>query len=228
MFGFSLKLVSVLAGTCLLLAACSGRYRIDGTVDTIGYEGHVMSVMQFTESGKTVFDTCTVNHGKFQMKGSTDSTRFVVLCKDGRPVVPMYLEKGKSKIDISRTEVSVSGTRQNDLFYSFLKKKNAIDNRYDELWQKRMSMVQSEVFGGNELDEIHDSLAMIVAECEDMIYGFVTSNYDQQASLGVFLMLCGHQNEPSLLVRRILDGAPDFFLNNPSVAGYINRVGYTR
>ncbi|MBQ0094549.1 MAG: DUF4369 domain-containing protein [Bacteroidetes bacterium] len=225
----SFKQASVFAGICLMMAACSGRYRIEGTVDTIGYEGHMMKVMQFTESGAVTYDSCAVNHGKFLMKGRTDSTRFVVLCNDGRPVIPMYLEKGRSHIAIQRTEVNVSGTRQNDLFYSFLKDKNAIDSRYDELWQKRMSMIRSDVMDSQELDEVHDSLTALVSECEDMIYRFVSSNYNEQVSIGVFLMLCGSPaNEMSPLVRRILDSAPDSFINSPVITRYASRVGYTR
>ena len=59
----ALKPASFFAGICLILSACSGRYRIEGTVDTIGYEGHMMKVKQFTESGAVTYDSCAVNHG---------------------------------------------------------------------------------------------------------------------------------------------------------------------
>jgi hypothetical protein len=216
------------AGLMLAMMSCAGEYKIDGVVETFGYEGRELSLVEFLPFRVTKIDSCIVNHGKFQMKGQVDTTRLVFLCKDGRPIIPVYIEKGNAKIKILPTEMTVSGTRQNDLFYSFLKKKIEIDNRYEDMSQKRMAMSR---FGMDSrgMELIQDSLRMIVDECEEMICSFMAENYNEPAAVGVFMMLSsGPSNGVPSLVKRILDAAPDDFLSQSYVNGYTDRMGYDR
>lgn len=218
--------VSTLA--ILLLSACKGNYNIQGSVDAFGYEGCSMSLVEFTANGINVIDTCRVHHSSFQMNGSFDSIRFVMLCKDSIPVMPMYLEKGKTQISIKPTEMRASGTRQNDLFYAFLDDKNEIDNRFDEMMQKHLQLVQADVIDSGELQVVRDSISTIIRECEDLITSFIMENSKERVAVGVFSMLLGPTDQISPLVKRILDTAPEEFLLNPTVGNYIQRVGYQR
>ena len=162
------------------------------------------------------------------MKGPVDSTRLVFLCKDGHPIIPVYIEKGHAKIKILPTDMTVSGTRQNDLFYSFLKKKIEIDNRYEDMSQRRVSMSRLG-FDSRRMELIQDSLRMIVDECEEMICSFMAENYNEPAAVGVFMMLSSApSNDVPTLVKRILDAAPDDFLSQSYVNGYTDRMGYDR
>jgi len=226
MYRKRLHILILVAGFMLAMMSCTGHYKIDGVVETLGYEGRELSLVEFLPMRTTRIDSCKVNHGKFQMKGKVDSTRMVFLCKDGRPIIPVYIEKGHAKIRILPTEMTVSGTRQNDLFYSFLKKKIAIDNRYEDMSQKRISVLRTSMDSRNN-DLIQDSLRIIVDECEEMICSFMSENYGEPAAVGVFMMLSvSPTNEVSPLVRRILDAAPVEFLNKSYVHGYIERTGY--
>lgn len=228
MHGQRFNLVVTLTGLILGMMSCAGHYNIDGVVDMFGYEGRELSLIEFLPYRTTKYDSCVVNHGKFQMKGKADTTRLVFLCKDNRPIIPVYIEKGHANIRLLPSEMTVSGTRQNDLFYSFLKKKIEIDNRYEDMSQKRMSMSRS-VMDSRRMELIQDSLRMIVDECEEMICSFMADNYREPAAVGVFMMLStGPGNEISPLLRRILDAAPDEFLRKSYVDGYTRRVGYTR
>ena len=228
MFRQCLSLVVTVAGFMLASVSCTNHYKFDVIVETIGYEGRELSLVEFLPFRTTRLDSCVVNHGRFQMKGQVDSVRLVFLCKDNRPIIPVYIEKGHAKIRLLPTEMTVSGTRQNDLFYSFLKKKIAIDNRYEDMSQKRISMARSGI-DSRKMDLIEDSLRMIVNECEEMICSFMSENYNEPAAVGVFMMLSvSHNNEMSPLVRRILDAAPDDFLAQSYVSGYTRRVGYGR
>lgn len=220
--------IAGMAGLVMLLASCH-HYSLEGTVSAYGYEGHSLALVEFNQDGFVIHDSCVVNHGRFEMNGSVDSTRFVLLCKDGQPVIPMYMEKGKINVNITCTEMAVSGTRQNDLFYSFLKEKNAIDSRYDEMQQKSIQLAQSGTMNQKEMKEVRDSISTIISECENLIYGFVSSNYSEQAAIGVFTMLLGGApNEVSPLINRILESAPGSFFDVPSVSEYVRRVGYSR
>lgn len=222
------NLMMTLAGLMLALTSCTGHYRIDGVVETLGYEGRELSLIEFLPYRTTKYDSCVVNHGRFQMTGKADTTRLVFLCKDNRPIIPIYIEKGNAKVSLLPTEMTVSGTRQNDLFYSFLKKKIAYDNLYEDLSQRRFSMSRQGL-DSRRMEIIQDSLRIVVDECEDMICSFMADNYDEPAAVGVFMMLsAGPTNEVSSLVRRILDAAPDEFMRQSYVNGYISRTGYAR
>lgn len=223
-----LNMMVTMVGLVLATVSCTSHYKIDGVVETFGYEGRELSLIEFLPNRITKYDSCTVNHGKFEMSGRVDSTRFVFLCKDGRPIIPLYIEKGHAKVRLLPTEMTVTGTRQNDLFYSFLKKKIEIDNRYEDMSQKRMSMLRSGM-DSRAMELIQDSLRIIVDECEQMICSFMEENYNEPAAVGVFMMLsAGHSNDISALLRRILDAAPDDFLSESFVHGYADRVGYDR
>ena len=221
-----LNLAMTLAGLMLAMVSCTSHYRIDGVVETLGYEGRELSLIEFLPNRITKYDSCLVNHGKFQMKGSVDTTRLVFLCKDGRPIIPVYIEKGHATVRLLPTEMTVSGTRQNDLFYSFLKKKIEIDDRYEDMSQKRMTLARTS-FDPRRMELIQDSLRMIVDECEEMICEFMAENYDQPAAVGVFMMLsAGPSNGVPSLIKRILDAAPEDFLTQSYVNGYTDRMGY--
>ena len=222
------NLIMTLAGLMLAFASCTGHYKIDGVVETLGYEGRELSLIEFLPYRTTKYDSCVVNHGRFQMTGKADTTRLVFLCKDNRPIIPIYIEKGNAKVSLLPTEMTVSGTHQNDLFYSFLKKKIAYDNLYEDLSQRRFSMSRQGL-DSRRMEIIQDSLRIVVDECEDMICSFMADNYDEPAAVGVFMMLsAGPTNEVSSLVRRILDAAPDEFMRQSYVNGYISRTGYAR
>jgi hypothetical protein len=228
MLGQRFNLAVTLAGLMLGMMSCAGHYNIEGVVDMFGYEGRELSLIEFLPSRTTKYDSCLVNHGRFQMKGKVDSTRLVFLCKDNRPIIPVYIEKGHASIRLLPSEMTVSGTRQNDLFYSFLKQKIEIDNRFEDMSQKRMSLSRS-VMDSRRMELIQDSLRMIVDECEEMICSFMARNYKEPAAVGVFMMLStAPGNDIPPLLRRILDAAPDAFLKQSYVNGYTRRMGYVR
>lgn len=212
----------------LAMMSCTGHYKIDGVVETLGYEGRELSLIEFLPYRTTKVDSCIVRHGRFQMTGKADTTRLVFLCKDNRPIIPVYIEKGNAKITLLPTEMTVSGTRQNDLFYSFLKQKIAYDNSYEDMSQRRISMSRQGL-DARRMEIIQDSLRIIVDECEEMICDFMALNYNEPAAVGVFMMLsAGPANDVPALIKRILDAAPDYFLEQSYVDGYTRRMGYNR
>lgn len=217
-----------MASLMLAMMSCTGHYKIDGVVETLGYEGRELSLIEFLPYRTTKIDSCMVRHGRFQMTGKADTARLVFLCKDNRPIIPVYIEKGHAKVTLLPTEMTVSGTRQNDLFYSFLKQKIAYDNSYEDMSQRRISMSRQGL-DARRMEIIQDSLRIIVDECEEMICDFMALNYNEPAAMGVFMMLsAGPANDVPALIKRILDAAPDYFLEQSYVDGYTRRMGYNR
>ena len=228
MFGRCFKSALVIASLMLAFVSCAGHYKIDGIVETSGFEGRELSLIEFLPNRTTKFDSCVVNHGRFQMNGCVDSTRMVFLCREGQPLTPVYLERGNITISLLPTKMHVSGTRQNDLFYTFLHQKVACDNRYEDMIQRRLGLSRTGI-DAERMEVIQDSLRIIVDECEDMICTFMKQNYDEPAAVGVFMMLsAAPATERSPLLRRILDAAPEKFLRQSYVNGYIRRMGYAR
>lgn len=222
------NMVLTMASLMLAMMSCTGHYKIDGVVETLGYEGRELSLIEFLPYRTTKIDSCMVRHGRFQMTGKADTTRLVFLCKDNRPIIPVYIEKGHAKVTLLPTEMTVSGTRQNDLFYSFLKQKIAYDNSYEDMSQRRISMSRQGL-DARRMEIIQDSLRIIVDECEEMICDFMALNYNEPAAVGVFMMLsAGPANDVPALIKRILDAAPDYFLEQSYVDGYTRRMGYNR
>lgn len=221
------KSILVAASVLLAISSCSGHYRIDGIVETIGYEGRQLYLTELLPWKTTRLDSCKVENGRFRMKGCVDSIKLVFLCKDEYPIVPVYMERGHATIRLTPTGNTVSGTRQNDLFFSFLRDKTACDNRYEEVSQKRFSReIQSDAVS---LQMIQDSLLSIVGDCEEMICKFMSRNYDEPAAVGVFMMLSvAPTTEIPSLLKRILDAAPQEFLGNSYVKGYTERMNYAR
>ena len=94
--------------------------------------------------------------------------------------------------------------------------------------QRRLALSRTGI-DAERMEVIQDSLRIIVDECEDMICTFMKQNYGEPAAVGVFMMLsAAPATEISPLLRRILDAAPEKFLRQSYVNGYIRRMGYAR
>lgn len=212
-----------------LLSSCNRPYQINGTVEVYGYDGKNLSLISCSDGSFRVIDSCRVNHGTFHMKGKTDDVRFVVLCKEGEPIMPLYIEGGKTSVAVMPTYLKASGTKQNDLLYGFLQKKSLIDGRYEDIYQKKMNLMTSGKSNQKELHVIEDSLNCIVKEAEELIYCFISKNYKEQAAIGIFSMMCNSSRDSSVtpLMRKILDNAPEEFLDAPNIQAYVGRVGYS-
>lgn len=211
----------------LLLDSCVHKYKIEGKVDLYGYEGLQLNLVSYTDGDFSFIDSCKVYHGQFKMDGIVDDITFAILCRGKEPILPLYLEKGEISVNIKPTQYDVDGTEQNELLYDFLAEKRIIDNRYEETVQKKMSLISNGLFNKDELERINKAIDDICVEMENLMYKFITENFNQKVSVGVFSMLCNSDTKNiTPLIKRILDHAPKEFLKSPYVENYANRVGY--
>jgi len=205
----------------MYFSACRHTYHIDGEVEMYGYEGERLSLIAFDGRRFHTVDSCNVHHGVFTMEGHADSVILAVLYHNMRPIMPVFIERGDIKVYMKDTELLAEGTRQNNLLYTFLKKKADYDNRFEDLMQRRTVF---DMWSGD------DSISSVVKETEDYIFSFVSHHYNEPAGLSVFSMMCNAQphNELTPLLKRILDEAPKSFLDKNYVRYYISASGYTR
>jgi hypothetical protein len=90
-----------------------------------------------------------------------------------------------------------------------------------------MSLISNGLFNKDELERIDKAIDDICVEMENLMYMFITENFQQKVSVGVFSMLCNSDNKTiTPLIKRILDHAPKEFLKSPYVESYANQVGY--
>ncbi len=209
------------------VSSCKHEYSIEGKVELYGYEGENLYLVTHENNEFIAMDSCSVRHGRFTMEGRADSAVFAVLCHGFEPVLPMFVERGRISVLIAPSNLNVSGTRLNELLYEFLKRKNEIDNHFEDLLQQTHNFA-NRVNGTASVYE--DSLKTVVQEAEEHISDFISAHYDDPLGPCIFMMISGYPSPSEItpLIRRILDDAPDSFIRNRSVSGYISSVGYTR
>lgn len=202
----------------LLAVSCKHVYKIDGKVDLYGYEGKNLSLVVYDGNRFVTLDSCEVRHSQFQMEGKADSVYFAVITCGFQPIMPLFIEKGKISVSMSPSKLEASGSRQNNLLYEFLEKKNELDNRFEDMFQNRE--------GASNI-QFDADINSLVKETEDYFYGFVRQHYTEPVGFNVFVMLCdGTHDHMTPLIRRILDDAPKSFLDKPYVRNFIARSGY--
>lgn len=214
----------------LLIVSCKQQYRINGKIEVYGFEGQKLNLIVYSNGEFNVVDSCVVYHGTFNMQGGVDDVSFALLCKGREPILPLYLEKGVIDVLLTPTQFVVRGTEQNNLMYSFLDSKRQVDNRYEEMIQKKISMIASVPQQDSELRIIEDSIEAICREMEELMFQFISDNYDKKVAVGVFSMLCTSTECPQItpLIKRVLDNATKDFMQAPYVKRFISEVGYSR
>lgn len=223
MFRISFHIVAA-SLAAMFVTGCVRSYTMEGNVELYGFDGEELYLVTHENDVFRVVDSCYVRHGHFSMSGKTDSTVFAVLCHGFEPVLPLFIERGRMQVHIAPSNLQVKGTKLNNQLYEFLDRKNDIDNRYEDILQR--SQYITNMF--NPSVSLDDSLRAVVNEAEDYIYGFVKKHYTDPLGVCVFMMVCDGiaMREPTPLVRRILDSAPDKFLGNRSISNYLRSVGY--
>jgi hypothetical protein len=168
-------------------------------------------------------DSAEVVHGIFKMNGTADSTYLAALYMDDESLMPIVIEKGNIAIDISNARITVSGTTLNDKLYDFIAKKNAIDDKADELERSESRMIMDGVPEEEILQTLNTERGKLNEELNTLVKNFVTENYTNPLGPGVFLMWCNNFPYPVMtpMIQEIVDGAPEAFTNDPLVKEYI-------
>ena len=207
----------------LALTSCADEYRIEGTSSVLQLDGKMLFVKMLSGNQLVDVDSAEVVHGCFKMNGSVDSMMMGALYMDDQSIMPLVLEKGNIKIQITNTHAVVKGTPMNDKLYRFVDSRNDLDMRAYELERKESRMIMEGI--PNELVEqqINRERNLLVSEMDSIAKQFIQTNYENVMGLGVFLML-GHTLPYPLLtpmMENILDEAPDSFKNNLAVKEFV-------
>lgn len=210
----------------LCLTSCAKGYRVEGKSSVTSLDGKKLYLKALQDGDWMVVDSAEMLHGCFKMKGTVDSVRMVTLYMDEEGLMPLVLEDGKIKVNISNTQLRAEGTPLNDLLYEFIDKRNDMERAINEVERKEARLV----LDGVCLDDIHDRLqhkvdSMALA-MEAYVKSFITANYENVLGSSIFMMMCSTLPYPVMTptIEDILKDAPLTFKQNPLVKDYVSKA----
>ena len=200
----------------LLLTSCN-KYKVEGLASDAGLDGRMLFIKILDEDRNwRSMDSCEVVHGEFSMKGDADTTMMATLFMDETPILPLVIEKGTLKVSINGSETKVSGTPLNNALYDFLKQQSSIENKVRELFHQESQMI----LNGENPDEAHEMVnregQKLSEEMNKLVIDFITGNFDNVLSSGVFALLVSNMPYPVVTpeIKQIMDKAPNSFKEN--------------
>ena len=125
----------------ICLASCSKGYRIEGKSSVTSLDGKMLYLKALQEGDWIVVDSAEMVHGWFKMKGPVDSVRMVTLYMNEEGLMPLVLENGKIKVNISNTQLVAEGTPLNDLLYDFIGRRNEMERAINEAEREEARLV---------------------------------------------------------------------------------------
>lgn len=210
----------------VLFASCSRKYKVEGVSSVISLDGKMLSLRMLQGSEWVTVDSAEVVHGFFKMQGLADSVRMVMLYLDQEGIMPLVLERGKVKVEISNTQLVAKGTPLNDRLYEFIQKRNDMEGQINELERREARLVLD---GGN-VDEVHEQVAKegetLVKEMNNYVKQFIIDNFENVLGPNVFLMMCSAFPYPVMTpqIEEIMRVTPQRFKEFPSIREYLSKA----
>lgn len=210
----------------LLTASCSRNYKVEGTASVAGIDGKKLFLKALKNGEWVTVDSADVEHGLFKMSGPADTARMVSLFMDGENVMPLVLEPGTVEVTISNGLLEAKGTPLNDRLYAFIRKRNEMENKIEELDRREARLVLE----GANLDEVRAQLTQegekLVAEMNDYIKQFITDNFTNLLGPSVFMMMCSTLPYPLITppIEELMKIAPMEFKADPMVKEFLEKA----
>lgn len=215
----------------LCLTSCSKECNIAGNSTVGSLDGRMLYLRISPDgnlTGQTVsnVDSCEVVHGRFSLFSNMDSVTMAVLCMGNESLMPVVLEGGNINVEVDHVGQRVSGGPLNERLYSFLQKRERIENQQWELDRKCMRMMHEGVPSDKIRETITPKATKLAQEAEELETNFIINNFDNPLGVGCFMWLFGQYPTPIMTpqIQRIVDAAPEGFLRDPFVQGYLHRV----
>lgn len=223
----SLNSIVLLMTGLFCLTSCAKGYRIEGKSSVTGLDGKMLYLKALQGDGDWIaVDSAEMVHGWFKMKGPVDSVRMVTLYMDKEGLMPLVLENGKIKVNISNAQLKAEGTPLNDLLYDFIDKRNKMEVAITEVERKEARLVLE----GVRIDDIHDQLQhevdSLTQAMDAYVKDFITANYENALGASIFMMMCSTLPYPVMTpaIEDILKTAPLSFKQNPLVKDYVAKA----
>lgn len=199
---------------------------VKGSSSVDDLEGKVLTLKVYVDGEMKSIDSTRVVHGRFNFGGGMDSTMLANVFLGDLSVMPVVLEEGEVKLNISETQQSATGTPLNDTLSGFIQRKTQLDARMAELPHIESQMIMN----GTDYDEVMYELGkqskQIATENDRLITRFIRDNYNNVLGPGIFMILTSRLPYPVLTpqIEEILTHATPYFLGHPYVRKYIEEA----
>lgn len=217
-----MKKLFLLTALILSLTACN-KYTIEGTSSVSSLDGKMLFIKVWDKERMLDMDSCEIVHGKFAMSGEVDSVVMATLYMDDRPMMPLVIERGNIRVTIDDLKLTASGTDLNDKLSGFIDRQNSVSSRAEELSHKESQMIMDGKDPAEIQAMVHAEEEKLSNEMNKLIKDFITGNYDNVLSTGVFMILCSNMPYPAMTpqIEELLDKAPDSFKEHPFIKEFV-------
>lgn len=209
-----------------LSASCSNDYKVEGKTSVALLDGKMLYLKLMQNNEWVAIDSSEVLHGCFTMQGKADSTRMAMLYMADESIMPLVLENGRIKVDISHSDISAQGTPLNDQFYEFINKRNEMEASLAELERRESRLILE----GKDIDEVRTETIkegeQLLNEMNNYIKQFITENYENVLGPAVFMMMCNSMPYPIITpeVEEIMRIAPLSFKENFLIKEFLTKA----
>lgn len=209
-----------------LLVACGSSYNIQGSSDVATLDGRMLYLKVYKDSEFKAIDSCDVVHGQFRFNGAIDTVRMGTLFMDDNGILPVVLEDGDIIVSINNTQRRVSGTPLNEKLFDFLDSYSRLVNQYSDLRHKHSQAIMDGEDEASINKRLSVEAAQIIKDQDKLVTSFITDNFDNVLSSGVFFMVTAGFRYPVLQpwIEDIMSKATDSFKNDPYVKDYYDKA----
>lgn len=227
-----LRQISYLLASAALLCGCGAQYDIAGNSSIAEVDGHMLYLRvagDGVEQMNCPIDSCKVVHGRFRFGGEMDSVVLAQVFMGDELMMPIVIENGPLQVNLDPIGQTVVGGELNKRLYSFLQRRDRLEN---QLWQAEQECIRMLRSGKGDVVEAHETLRRrarkLNKQIEEAETRFVVDNYSNALGPGYYIMLCNQQIFPVMTkqLQHIADEAPDDFLLNPFIHNYLHMAGY--
>lgn len=222
------QIYTLLSMTILLplFTSCSTDYKVEGKTTVTLLDGKMLYLKLLQGNEWVAIDSSEVLHGCFAMQGKADSVRMAMLYMAGESIMPLVLERGKIKVDISHSDISAQGTPLNDQFYEFINKRNEMEASLAELERRESRLILE----GKDIDEVRAETIkegeQLLNEMNSHMKQFITENFENVLGPAVFMMMCNSMPYPIMTpeIEEIIRTAPLSFKDNSLIKEFLGKA----
>ena len=217
------------AGILLLLSSCTSNYTIEGTVDKMADGAKVLLRKQVNESFVDL-DSTFVKNGKFAFRGQQDSATMALLTVESKEKLPympalFILENGNLKVNVD-TVSSVSGTKLNDVFQSYMESRFNMDKKMEQLSREYVTDYLTGTLTDSILTKLKKQFSDEEANLKILTQKYIQNNTDNISGIYLFLQN-SYLFSPEEQATIIRDAKP-FFKEDPMIRTFSDILEHTR
>lgn len=218
-----LIIISLLA-LCLLTGCNQQNMNIQGINSLPELEGRMLYLRIYKDGDLATIDSSRIIHGKFQFSGpQRDTCLMANLFIGDESLMPVVIDNSPLRIILSENERKVEGSALNDSLFAFIRRKTALDRQLNELPRRESRMILEGMDHDEILMQLNQEAAILGAQEDDLVMGFIKANMDNVLGPGVFMIVTSGLPYPMLNPRleELITLASPTFLEDPYVQEYI-------